>query len=281
MNMMKTTLLLGALTGLMVLVGDAIGGRQGMVMALGFAGLMNFVSYFFSDKIVLATYGAKPVSAAEAPELYGIVERLALKANIPVPKVYVIPDPSPNAFATGRNPSHAAVAVTEGILKILSREELEGVLAHELSHVLNRDILISSVAATLAGAITMLARMAYFIPMGSSRDDNREGGSNPLVLLLSLFLAPIAALLIQMAVSRSREYGADDTGAHLVGYPNGLIGALRKLQEAQGRLPLRGATPATAHLFIVNPFSGRSLMNLFSTHPPLEERIARLQHMNG
>lgn len=281
MNTMKTTLLLGALTGLMILVGDALGGRQGMLMALGFAGLMNFVSYFFSDKIVLATYGAKPVTAAEAPELYGIVERLALKASIPVPKVYIIPDPSPNAFATGRNPSHAAVAVTEGILKILSREELEGVLAHELSHVLNRDILVSSVAATLAGAITMLARMAYFLPMGSSRDDNREGGSNPLVLLLSLILAPIAAFLIQMAVSRSREYGADDTGAHLVGYPNGLIGALRKLQEAQGRIPLRGATTATAHLFIVNPFSGRSLMSLFSTHPPLEDRIARLQHMNG
>lgn len=280
MNMMKTALLLGALTGLMILVGDALGGRQGMVMALGFAGLMNFVSYFFSDKIVLATYGAKPVSAAEAPELYGIVERLALKANIPVPKVYVIADPSPNAFATGRNPSHAAVAVTEGILKILSREELEGVLAHELSHVLNRDILVSSVAATLAGAITMLARMAYFLPLGNSRDDDRQG-SNPLVLLLSLILAPIAAFLIQMAVSRSREYGADDTGAHLVGYPNGLIGALRKLQAAQGQLPLRGATQATAHLFIVNPFSGRSLMNLFSTHPPLEERIARLQRMNG
>jgi heat shock protein HtpX len=280
MNMLKTTLLLGALTGLMILVGDAMGGRQGMVMALGFAGLMNFVSYFFSDKIVLATYGARPVTAAEAPELYGIVERLALKASIPVPRVYVIPDPSPNAFATGRNPSHAAVAVTEGILKILSREELEGVLAHELSHVLNRDILVSSVAATLAGAITMLARMAYFLPMGSSRDDDRQG-SNPLVLLLSLILAPIAAFLIQMAVSRSREYGADDSGAHLVGYPNGLIGALRKLQAAQGQLPLRGATSATAHLFIVNPFSGRSLMNLFSTHPPLEERIARLQHMNG
>jgi heat shock protein HtpX len=248
-------------------------------MALGFAGLMNFVSYFFSDKIVLATYGAKPVSAAEAPELYGIVERLALKANIPVPKVYVIPDPSPNAFATGRNPHHAAVAVTEGILKILTREELEGVLAHELSHVLNRDILVSSVAATLAGAITMLSRMAYFFPMGGRDDDRR--GSNPLVLLLSLVLAPIAAFLIQMAVSRSREYGADDTGAHLVGYPNGLIGALRKLQAAQGQLPLRGATTATAHLFIVNPFSGRSLMNMFSTHPPLEERIARLQQMNG
>jgi heat shock protein HtpX len=279
MNTMKTTLLLGALTGLMILVGDALGGRQGMVMALGFAGLMNFVSYFFSDKIVLASYGARPVTPEESPELYAVVHRLAQKASIPVPRLYVIPDPSPNAFATGRNPSHAAVAVTEGILKILTREELEGVLAHELSHVLNRDILVSSVAATLAGAITMLARMAYFLPMGSRDDDRRDG--NPLVLLLSLILAPFAAFLIQMAVSRSREYGADDSGAHLVGYPNGLIGALRKLQAAQGQLPLRGATPATAHLFIVNPFSGRSLMNLFSTHPPLEERIARLQQLNA
>jgi len=278
MNMMKTTVLLAALTGIMVLVGDAIGGRQGMVMALAFAGLMNFVSFFFSDKIVLRMYGARPVTAAEAPELHAIVERLAQKAGIPMPRLYVLPDPALNAFATGRSPRHAAVAATEGILKALSREELEGVLAHELSHVLNRDTLISTVAATLAGAITMLARMAYFIPMGSSRDDD-DGGTNPLVMLLMLILAPIAAMLIQLAVTRSREYGADATGAQLVGYPNGLIGALRKLQMAQARIPLRGATPATAHLFIVNPFSGRSLMNLFSTHPPLEDRIARLQQM--
>jgi heat shock protein HtpX len=279
MNMMKTTVLLAALTGLMVLMGDWIGGRQGMVMALGLAGLMNFVSFFFSDKIVLKMYGAQPVTAAQAPELHAIVERLAQKAGIPMPRLYVLPDPALNAFATGRSPSHAAVAATEGILKALSREELEGVLAHELSHVLNRDTLISTVAATLAGAITMLARMAYFIPMGSSRDDDREGGTNPLVMLLMLILAPLAAMLIQMAVSRSREYGADATGAQLVGYPNGLIGALRKLQSAQARIPLHGATPSTAHLFIVNPFSGRSLMTLFSTHPPLEDRIERLQQM--
>jgi heat shock protein HtpX len=279
MNMMKTTVLLAALTGLMVLMGDAIGGRQGMVWALAIAGLMNFVSFFFSDKIVLTMYRARPVTQADAPELYGIVERLAQKAGIPMPGLYVIPDPALNAFATGRSPSHAAVAATEGILRALNREELEGVLAHELSHVLNRDTLISTVAATLAGAITMLARMAYFIPMGGRDDDRR--GANPLVMLLMLILAPLAALLIQMAVSRSREYGADATGAQLVGYPNGLIGALRKLQSAQGRQPLQGATPATAHLFIVNPFSGRSLMNLFSTHPPLEERIAKLQQMNA
>jgi len=277
MNMMKTTLLLAALTGLMIAVGDALGGRQGMVMALGIAGVMNFISYFFSDKIVLAMYRAKPVTAAEAPELYSIVERLAQKAGIPMPRLYVIPDPALNAFATGRNPRHAAVVATEGILRAMSREELEGVLAHELSHVLNRDILISSVAATLAGAITMLARMAYFIPLGGERRDGERGGSNPLVLLLTLILAPIAAMLIQLAVSRSREYGADATGARLVGYPNGLISALRKLQAASERIPLHGATRATAHLFIVNPFSARGLMGLFSTHPPLEARIARLQ----
>ena len=278
MNMMKTTVLLAALTGLMVLVGDRVGGQQGMVLALAFAGVMNFVSFFFSDKIVLAMYRAKPVTQAEAPELYAIVERLAQKAGIPMPRLYVLPDPALNAFATGRSPRHAAVAATQGILQALNREELEGVLAHELSHVLNRDTLISTVAATLAGAITMLARMAYFIPMGSSRDDDRQG-SNPLVLLLTLILAPIAAMLIQLAVSRSREYGADASGARLVGYPNGLIGALRKLQSAQARIPLQGATQATAHLFIVNPFSARGLMNLISTHPPLEDRIARLQQM--
>ena len=277
MSMMKTTLLLAALTGLMIAVGDAFGGRQGMVMALGIAAVMNFVSYFFSDKIVLAMYRAKLVTAAEAPELFAIVERLAQKAGIPMPRLYVIPDPALNAFATGRNPRHAAVAATDGILRAMNREELEGVLAHELSHVLNRDILISSVAATLAGAITMLARMAYFIPLGGERRDGER--SNPLVMLLTLILAPIAAMLIQLAVSRSREYGADATGAKLVGYPNGLISALRKLQSASERIPLQGATPATAHLFIVNPFSGRGLMRLISTHPPLEDRIARLQEM--
>ena len=276
--MMKTTLLLGAMTGLFLLVGELIGGQDGMLMALVLAGVMNFVSYFWSDKIVLASYRAQPVTRDEAPELYSIVEGLAAKAQIPMPRLYVLPDPALNAFATGRNPAHAAVAATDGILKAMNREELQGVLAHELSHVLNRDTLISTVAATLAGAIGFLARMAYFMPMGGDRDDRR---GNPLAGLLMLILAPIGAMLIQMAVSRSREYAADASGARLVGYPNGLASALRKLQAATGRIPLQGADPSTAHLFIVNPLSAKSLMGLFSTHPPLEERIERLMAMNG
>jgi heat shock protein HtpX len=279
MGMMKTTLLLAAMTGLFLFVGELIGGQSGMLMALALAAVMNLVAYFWSDKIVLSSYGARPVTREEAPELHGIVERLAVKAGIPMPRLYVIPDPALNAFATGRSPSHAAVAATEGILRAMNREELEGVLAHELSHVLNRDTLISTVAATLAGAISMLARMAYFIPIGGGRDDENRGG-NALVALLMLFLAPVAAFLIQMAVSRSREYAADASGADLVGYPNGLASALRKLQSASERIPLRDASPTTAHLFIVNPLSGRSLTGLFSTHPPLEERIARLMAMN-
>jgi heat shock protein HtpX len=277
MNSMKTALLLGLLTGLLLMVGELLGGRGGMQMALVFAALMNFVAFFWSDKIVLRLYQAQPVGPEEAPELHEIVQKLAMKAGIPMPKLYVIPDPALNAFATGRSPSHAAVAATEGILRALNREELEGVLAHELSHVLNRDTLISTVAATLAGAISMMARMAYFAPV--SRNDDDRGG-NPLAGLLALFLAPIAALLVQMAVSRSREYGADETGAKLVGYPQGLIGALQKLQAASQRIPMRLATPATAHLFIVNPLSGRALMSLFSTHPPLEERIRRLMALH-
>jgi heat shock protein HtpX len=279
MSTMKTTLLLAAMTGLFLFVGDLIGGQTGMIIALALAGVMNFVAFFWSDKIVLASYRAQAVTREQAPELYGIVERLAMKAGIPMPRLFIIPDPALNAFATGRSPSHAAVAATEGILRAMSREELEGVLAHELSHVLNRDTLISTVAATLAGAISMLAHMAYFLPFGGHRDDD-EGGHNPLASLAMLILAPIAAGLIQMAVSRSREYGADASGAKLVGYPNGLASALRKLQSAAQRIPLHRADPATAHLFIVNPLSGRSLMNLFSTHPPLEERIARLMEMN-
>ena len=277
--MMKTTLLLAAMTGLFLFVGELLGGQRGMLMALGLAAVMNLVAYFWSDKIVLSSYGARPVTREEAPDLYAIVEKLAMKAGIPMPRLYVLPDPALNAFATGRNPSHAAVAATEGILRAMNREELEGVLAHELSHVLNRDTLISTVAATLAGAISMLARMAYFIPMGGGRDDENRGG-NALAALLMLVLAPFAAFLIQMAVSRSREYAADASGAGLVGYPNGLASALRKLQSASERIPLRDASPTTAHLFIVNPLSGRSLMGLFSTHPPLEERIARLMAMN-
>ncbi len=275
MNMAKTAVLLGALTGLFLFVGYALGGQRGMMMALVMAGIMNFVSFFWSDKIVLRAYRAKPVTQAEAPAFYEIMQRLALKAGIPVPRLYVLPDPALNAFATGRSPKHAAVVATEGILRALNREELEGVLAHELSHVLNRDILISTVAATIAGAITYVAHMAMFFG-GGDRDDDRP---NPLVGLLMLIFAPMAAMLIQMAVSRSREFGADSTGAKLVGYPQGLMGALRKLQAAAVQRPLHGATPSTAHLFIVNPLRARSLANLFSTHPPLEERIERLSRM--
>jgi heat shock protein HtpX len=273
MTGLKTALLLGALTGLFLMVGQALGGRQGMTIALVLAAVMNLTSLFWSDKIVLSMYGAKPVGPEQAPELHAIVEKIAMKAGIPMPRLYIIPDAALNAFATGRSPSHAAVAATAGILRALNREELEGVLAHEISHVLNRDTLISSVAATLAGAISHLAHFAYFLPVGRHDDDDRGG---PLNGLLALILAPIAAMLIQLAVSRSREYGADATGARLVGYPDGLIGALRKLQAAAERIPMRAADPATAHLFIVNPLSGRSLAGLFSTHPPVERRIERL-----
>ena len=277
-NMLKTTLFLGLLTGLFVAVGGLLGGRSGMMMAFVFALVMNFVSYWFSDKIVLKMYGAQPIGEAEAPVVHRIVRNLATKARIPMPKLYLIPSEAPNAFATGRNPQHAAVAVTEGILRIMSERELEGVLAHELSHVLNRDILISTVAATVAGAISMLANMAQWGMMfGGSRD--QEGRStNPIALILTIILAPLAAMLIQMAVSRSREYQADASGAQLTKDPHGLASALAKLGQAT-KIVQMDANPATAHLFIVNPFSGRSLMNMFATHPPLEDRIARLEAM--
>jgi heat shock protein HtpX len=278
MNAIKTTLLLGFLTGLFLAAGYAIGGRSGMTFALILAAGMNFAAYFWSDKIVLKMYKAQPVGPADVPEMYAAVERLAARANIPMPKLYVIPTPALNAFATGRSPRHAAVAATEGLLRAMNREELEGVLGHELAHVLNRDTLISTVAATLAGAISHLATMAYFMPLGGGRDDDGERG-NPLAAILMIILAPIAALLIQLAITRSREYGADATGARLVGYPHGLASALQKLQTASQRIPLHGAEPSTAHLFIVNPLSGRSLRSLFSTHPPLEDRIARLMAM--
>ena len=271
-NYFKTVLLLGLMTGLILVIGELLGGSQGLVIAFVFAGLMNFASYFYSDKIALAMYSAKQVSRDQAPELFAIIEGLVARAGLPMPRVYVIPSPAPNAFATGRNPQHAAVAVTEGILRLLSREELQGVLAHELGHVKNRDILISSIAATMAGAIMMLARFAIFFPMGGRDDDNRGGA---LGLLLTMILAPIAALMIQMAISRSREYGADETGASISGNPYGLASALRKLQEGNRRVPME-ANPATSHLFIVKPFSGQSLMSLFSTHPPIEKRIERL-----
>jgi heat shock protein HtpX len=279
-NVFKTGLLLAVLTAMLVLIGGAIGGQQGMVVAFVIALVMNFVSYWFSDKIVLAAYGARPIDEAAAPRLYAIVRRLATRAGIPMPRVYLVPSETPNAFATGRNPQHAVVAVTEGIMRILDEEELEGVLAHELSHVKNRDVLISTIAATLAGAITYLAHMAQWAAMfgGRGRDDE-EGGSNPIAMILLAVLAPIAAMLVQMAVSRSREFQADATGAQVAGRPWGLAKALEKLQMANEAVPMADATPATAHLFIVNPLSGQTLMRLFSTHPPLEERIARLRAM--
>jgi heat shock protein HtpX len=280
--MLRTTLLLGALTGIIMAIGQLLGGSQGLVIAFIFAALMNFGSYWFSDKIVLSMYGARQVNEAEAPMLYRIVHNLALQAGMPMPKLYIIPTDAANAFATGRNPEHAAVAVTEGILRMMNERELTGVLAHELSHVKNRDILISSIAATLAGVIMMIANMARWAAIfgGYSRSDDREGGGGILGLLLMSILAPIAAMIIQMAISRTREYAADATGARTSGDPLALASALRKLGLASERIPL-DASPQTSHLFIVNPLSGRSLMQLFSTHPPLEDRIARLEQMAG
>ncbi|HVJ26837.1 MAG TPA: zinc metalloprotease HtpX [Vicinamibacterales bacterium] len=269
-NGVKTVLLLGALSGLLLVIGEVAGGSQGLVIAFAFAVVMNIGSYWFSDKIVLRMYQAKEVGA-EHP-LYQSVARLAQRGGLPMPKVYIIPDPSPNAFATGRNPSHAAVAATEGIIQVLSADELEGVMAHELAHVKNRDILISSVAATIAAAIMMFARMAMF--MGGSRDD-REGGSNPIVLLAMLILAPIAAFFVQMAISRSREFAADATGAQIAGNPHGLANALRKIEAVAKRVPLE-ANPATAHMFIIKPFTGGGISALFSSHPPTEARVRAL-----
>ena len=277
-NVFKTALLLAVLTAMLVLIGGAIGGRHGMAIALVMAFVMNFVSYWWSDKIVLAMYGARPVDEASAPDLYSMVRRLATKAGVPMPKVYVIPSEQPNAFATGRNPSHAAVAVTEGIMRILDMEELEGVLAHEMSHVINRDVLIGTIAATLAGAITYLAHMAQWTAfMGGGRSDDDDGPS-PIAMVLMAVIAPIAAMLVQLAVSRSREFHADATGARLAGRAYPLAKALEKLDMASRAIPMN-ANPATAHLFIMNPLSGQSLMRLFSTHPSTEERIARLRAM--
>jgi heat shock protein HtpX len=278
-NVLKTGLLLGVLTALFVLGGRAIAGEQGMIIGFVMAALMNVFSYWFSDKIVLAMYGAQPVDEAQAPGLYAIVRRLATRAQIPLPRVYIIPTDTPNAFATGRNPTHAAIAVTEGIMRILDSEELEGVLAHELSHVTNRDVLISTIAATLAGAITYLAHMAQWAAIfGGRSQDDEEGGGNPLVMMLFAILAPFAAMLVQFAVSRAREFQADASGARLAGRSYGLAKALEKIEVASRMEPLP-ANPATAHLFIVNPLSGQSFARLFSTHPPTEERIARLRAM--
>ncbi|MFH0871036.1 MAG: zinc metalloprotease HtpX [bacterium] len=279
-NTFKTAALLGLLTGLFVLIGGYFGGRQGMIIALLFAGVMNFGSYWFSDKIVLRLYRAQEVQETEAPDLFRIVRGLAQRAGIPMPKVYIVPNEAPNAFATGRSPQHAAVAVTDGILRLLSPEELEGVLAHELAHIQHRDTLISTIAATLAGVIVMLANMArwaaLFGGIGGRDDEDRGGGA--LGFIFMAILAPIAATLIQLAISRSREYLADDGSARLTRNPGRLANALEKLEYAAERIPMN-ANPATSHLFIVNPLRGRSLLSLFSTHPPIEERIARLRAM--
>jgi heat shock protein HtpX len=275
-NMFKTAVLLTAMTLLLVLFGGAFGGQRGMALALVVAAVMNFVSYFYSDKLALKAYRARPVTREELPRVYQIVERLTQKSNLPMPKIYVIPTDSPNAFATGRNPQHASVAVTHGILNLLTDEELEGVLAHELGHVNNRDILISSIAATLAGAITYLAQFGRFAMMfGGQGDRDRRGGGGGIAAIFMMILAPIAALMIQMAVSRSREYGADESGAHLTGNPYALASALGKLDAYSKQLPM-AASPSTAHLFIVQPFLGMSFGSLFSTHPPIAKRIERL-----
>jgi heat shock protein HtpX len=280
MNHFKTFLLMLVLTALFILVGTAIGGKSGAIYAFIFAALMNFVAYWFSDKIVLRMYGAKEVSQAEAPELYQMVAELTNKASLPMPKVYTMENDTPNAFATGRNPEHAAVAVTSGILRILSKEELMGVIGHELSHIQHRDILISTIAATIAGAISMLASMTRWGAIfGGGRSDENEGGGggNILFVLLFTMVASIAAMLIQMAISRSREYLADEGGAHL-SHPLSLARALGKLEIAAQRIPME-ANPSTAHMFIVNPLRGGGVLSLFSTHPPIEERIARLEEM--
>ena len=279
-NSFKTALLLGLLTGIILGIGQLFGGSQGLVIAFVFALLINFGSYWFSDKIVLAMYHAREVSGDDAPEFYRTVQNLTVRAQLPMPRLYVIPSESPNAFATGRDPQHAAVAVTEGILRIMNREELEGVIAHELSHVKNRDILIGTIAATLAGVVMMLANMARWSAIfgvgRSERDD--EGGGGLLGLILMSVLAPIAAMMIQMAISRSREFLADATGAKIAGNSLGLASALAKLARASEMVPLE-ARPETAHMFIVSPLTGGSFLSLFSTHPPVEERIARLRAM--
>jgi len=278
MNNIKTLFLLVTLTLILVWAGGALGGKQGMTMALIFALLMNFFAYWFSDKIVLRMYRARQVSESDAPELYGVVRRLVQKAGMPMPRVYIINEDQPNAFATGRNPKHASVAVTTGIMRILSHEELQGVIAHELSHVRHRDILISTIAATIAGAISYLAQMAQWAMIFGGRGDDDEGG-NPIASLAMMIVGPIAALIVQMAISRSREYSADEGGARLAGNPRYLAGALRKLNAASQKIPMH-ANPATSHMFIVNPLSGGGLLKLFSTHPPIEERIARLESMS-
>ena len=279
-NIFKTAVLLGVLTSLVVMIGGAVGGQNGLLMAFILAAVMNFGAYWFSDRIVLAMSGAQPVDESQAPGLYRLVRNLATRAQIPMPRVYVIPGDAPNAFATGRNPEHSAVAVTEGLMRVLDEEEIEGVVAHELAHIKNRDTLIMTVAATMAGAITYMAHMAQFAAMfGGRRDDDGEhGGGGIFGTLLLAILAPIAATLIQLAISRSREFHADATGARIAGKPWGLAKALEKLEMASSMARMQPA-PATAHLYIVNPLSGGGLASLFSTHPSLQERVARLRAM--
>jgi len=280
-NTLKTLFWLAVLSGVLLFVGETLAGQRGLTLALGIAVLMNGVAYFFSDKIALSSSGAQAVSREEAPKLYQVVERLCGKANLPMPKLYLIPEQAPNAFATGRNPRHASVACTVGLMELMNEDELEGVIAHELSHVRNYDILTTSVAATLAAAITFLARMAMYAEIfgGGARDDDDRRGGGVLGGLLMIVLAPLAALLLQMMISRRREYAADESGARLVGHPNGLISALEKLGAYNQRIPM-DATPATSSLYIVKPFSPGSFANLFSTHPPLEDRIEVLRRMS-
>jgi heat shock protein HtpX len=284
MKILRTGILLILLSVLLVIAGDALAGPTGMKIALAFAIVMNAVSYFFSDKIALKTSGAQPVTREQLPRLYAVMERLAAKANLPVPKLYVIPEEAPNAFATGRNPRHASVAVTQGLLELMDDEELEGVIAHELSHVRNYDILTTSIAATIAGTITYLAHMAQwgmiFGGYGGERDDDREGGGGAFAAIAMMILAPFAALMLQLFLSRTREYSADETGARMVGQPYGLISALQKLGAYNQRIPTTALAPTTAALCIVKPLiGGGGLASLFSTHPPLEDRIAALRQM--
>lgn len=280
MNYFKTTILLALLTGLLVLLGQALGGNSGGLMALIIAGGMNFIAFWFSDKIVLAMYRAKPVSASDAPELHAVTQGLARRAGLPMPKLFIIESETPNAFATGRSPHHASVAATTGILRLLGKDELEAVLAHELAHVKNRDTLISTIAATVAGAITWIAHIAQWGAMfGASRDDEDRGGG--VGALFMAILAPVAATLIQLAISRGREYAADRTSAEITRKPLGLASALSRLEQGVKLLPMREGNPSTGHLFIVNPFRGSNVLNLFSTHPPIAERIRRLREMAG
>lgn len=277
-NQLKTAFLLAVMTALILLIGQLMGGRQGMIIAMIFAGGMNFFSYWYSDKIVLKMYRAEEASPDREPVVYDMVKTLSERAQLPMPKVYIIPKDTPNAFATGRNPQHAVVAVTRGLLNLMSRDEVMGVIAHELAHVKNRDILIGTIAATMAGAIMMLATMARWSALfgGMRSDDNEGGGMGAIGMIAMSIIAPMAAMVVQMAVSRSREYLADATGAKISGNPEGLAGALEKLGAYSGRMPMN-ANPSTAHMFIVNPLSGKSLQSLFSTHPPIEERVARLR----